>query len=134
MSPNLGTLAPEARERAGEKLPAPARKGHVAPQVAKGAQGVKSARPLQEKLSTASRNEILDFADQAQAAMGLRKRQNVRQKPSGKHQPLFREPAMKSERKGSAAKAELGAVVFVDAPTEWARLVDRLPDYEKNKI
>ena len=41
---------------------------------------------------------------------------------------------MKSERKGSAAKAELGAVVFVDAPTEWARLVDRLPDYEKNKI
>ena len=32
---------------------------------------------------------------------------------------------MKSERKGSAAKAELGAVVFVDAPTEWARLVDR---------
>ena len=88
----------------GEKLPAPARKSNVAPQVAKGAKGVKSARPLQEKLSTASRNEILDFADQAQAAMGLRKRQNARQKPSGKHQPLFREPAMKSERKGSAAK------------------------------
>ena len=117
----------------GEKLPAPARKSSVAPKVAKGAKGVKSARPLQEKLSTASRDEILDFADQAQAAMGLRKRQNV-EKPSGKHQPLFREPAMKSERKGSAAKAELGAVVFVDAPTEWARLVDRLPDYEKNKI
>jgi len=117
----------------GEKLPAPARKSSVAPQVAKGTNGVKSARALQEKLSTASRDEILDFADQAQAAMGLRKRQNVK-KPSGKHQPLFREPAMKSERKGSAAKAELGAVVFVDAPTEWARLVDRLPDYEKNKI
>jgi len=117
----------------GEKLPAPARKSSVAPQVAKGTNGVKSARPLREKLSTASRDEILDFADQAQAAMGLRKRQNVK-KPSGKHQPLFREPAMKSERKGSAAKAELGAVVFVDAPTEWARLVDRLPDYEKNKI
>ena len=119
-----------AASHPGEKLPV-VRKGVVKPTAAKG-KGVKSTRPLQDELSTASRNEVLDF--EGTAAMGLRKRANGKGQHSGKHQPLFRVPAMKSERESSAAKAELGAVVFVDAPTEWARLVDRLPDYEKNKI